>query len=192
MPIKTQDYIHAFFSRNAGLEFITIKQGQTVDSIMREKLDTWQLFDKKMRHHNRIVRGVSNRMRACINRLQHIIGVHRQYSFTKLYYGDNWVSLTNDFTRYLLSMRHRILHDFRHTYCSDEVFIQSVAMESPFKDRLNPAGNMRKIDWERGGPYTWRSDDIDELMQSEQLFARKFETKIDRDIAYKLKTLLSK
>lgn len=84
LPIKTQDYIHAFFSRNAGLEFITIKQGQTVDSIMREKLDTWQLFDKKMRHHNRIVRGVSNRMRACINRLQHIIGVHRQYSFTKL------------------------------------------------------------------------------------------------------------
>ena len=33
---------------------------------------------------------------------------------------------------------------------------------------------MRLIDWTRGAPYVWRRQNYEELLQSEQLFARKF------------------
>ena len=33
-----------------------------------------------------------------------------------------------------------------------------------------------------GSPYVWRSDDFNELINSESLFARKFDTKIDDKI----------
>ena len=52
-------------------------------------------------------------------------------------------------------------------------------MNSPFKDSLFSfdqieQGNQRKIDWTRGSPYTWKGTDIDEIIHSDLLFARKF------------------
>ena len=41
---------------------------------------------------------------------------------------------------------------------------------------------MRYIDWNRGGPYVWRERDFDELINSDYLFARKFDEKIDNNI----------
>ena len=49
-------------------------------------------------------------------------------------------------------------------------------MASPFKDRIaqTAEGNARKIDWQRGSPYTWQDKDFEELIGSDRLFARKF------------------
>ena len=44
---------------------------------------------------------------------------------------------------------------------------------------------MRKIDWERGKPYTWRNKDYDELVQSDMLFARKFSSE-QIELAHKI------
>ena len=41
---------------------------------------------------------------------------------------------------------------------------------------------MRKIDWSRGGPYVWRKEDFEELIDSDCMFARKFDEKIDLEI----------
>ena len=40
----------------------------------------------------------------------------------------------------------------------------------------------RKIDWQRGRPYTWEKKDYQELINSEELFARKFDESIDKEI----------
>ena len=59
-------------------------------------------------------------------------------------------------------------------------------MNSPFKDkRYNPVKNespsLRLIDWKRGAPYVWTNDDKEQIMSSDDLFARKFSTlKINR------------
>lgn len=42
--------------------------------------------------------------------------------------------------------------------------------------------NMREIDWSRGGPYVWRKEDFEELIDSDCMFARKFDEKIDTEI----------
>ena len=39
--------------------------------------------------------------------------------------------------------------------------------------------SLRHIDWEKGKPYTFQMEDYEELMNTEDLFARKFDEQID-------------
>lgn len=41
---------------------------------------------------------------------------------------------------------------------------------------------LRFIDWYRGDPYTFTSDDYSQLVASDQLFARKFDENVDLNI----------
>ena len=35
---------------------------------------------------------------------------------------------------------------------------------------------LRAIDWERGNPYVWKMEDLQYLLETEHLFARKFDS----------------
>ena len=45
---------------------------------------------------------------------------------------------------------------------------------------------MRHIDWHRGNPYIFLSEDYEELMSNKALFARKFDCNKDRNIIDKI------
>ena len=57
-------------------------------------------------------------------------------------------------------------------------------MSSPFKENIENC--KRLIDWNRGAPYVFRSDDKERLLTSNDLFARKFDEQIDDQIVYKI------
>lgn len=110
-------------------------------------------------------------------------------------YGSNWVSITDDLVDVLLKNKEKITYTFSCTNCADELFIQTVAYNCGFKERiyqpeLNQAANLRYIDWNRGkngNPYTFRSDDKDRLIskqtwENKNLFARKFSEAVDKEI----------
>lgn len=110
-------------------------------------------------------------------------------------YGSNWVSITDDLVDVLLKNKEKITYTFSCTNCADELFIQTVAYNCGFKERiyqpeLNQAANLRYIDWDRGkngNPYTFRSDDKDRLIskqtwENKNLFARKFSETVDKEI----------
>jgi hypothetical protein len=111
--------------------------------------------------------------------------------------GQQWFSITDEFARYVVSKKEWIEKIFRKTWCSDEVVMQTVLMDSPFKNSVytdkRSAGSwkntccMRYIDWERGGPYIFRESDFDELIACGMCFARKFDAKVDSKIIDKLK-----
>jgi hypothetical protein len=78
---------------------------------------------------------------------------------------------------------------FRNSYCGDEVFVQTVAANSEYAGRLfMPQCNddhfacARLIDWERGNPYIWRTEDFDLIKSSPCMFARKFDLSVDSNI----------
>ena len=85
----------------------------------------------------------------------------REIGFQK---GSQWFSITDDFCRYIVKEKAFVLKRFKYTLCPDEIFVLDDSNE----------GNMRLIDWTRGAPYVWRRQNYEELLQSEQLFARKF------------------
>ena len=109
--------------------------------------------------------------------------------------GANWCSVTEDFVKYLISKEKFILKRFKYTMCGDEIFLQTILWNSPFKEniyRFNDEyrSNLREVDWKRGNPYVWgsSSEDFELLKNSDKLFARKFSNQFP-DIINKIKEL---
>ena len=79
---------------------------------------------------------------------------------------------------------------FDRTVCADEIFLQTMVMASPYKETvINEC--LREIDWKRGNPYVYQKCDYELLVNSDNIFARKFSTKIDNEIIEKLYKYLS-
>lgn len=59
--------------------------------------------------------------------------------------------------------------------------MQTLAYAAPYRDNIT-GSNLRFIDWYRGDPYTFTSDDYSQLVASDQLFARKLDENVDLNI----------
>ncbi|WP_300502383.1 beta-1,6-N-acetylglucosaminyltransferase [uncultured Duncaniella sp.] len=175
LPIKSQNFIHEFFSRYNGSEFISISHSNNVPAIIEQKLKYYKVLSRYYRRPSRVITGVARRIRNFSERIQNLIGYQRSYPWAEVQYGSNWVSVTQKFIDYLIFNERLILKTFKGTYCPDEVYKQTLAFYSDFVDRLSELGNMRAIDWERGKPYVWKVSDLNELMSSRAIFARKFD-----------------
>ena len=74
------------------------------------------------------------------------------------------------------------------------MFLQTLLYNSEFKENLynknynNDYTNSicRYVDWNRGNPYVFMKEDFNELINSDCVFARKFDEKIDKEIIEKL------
>ena len=99
----------------------------------------------------------------------------------KIYKGPNWFSITHELAKYIVANKKRIRKHFSKSVCADEVVVQTLVMNSKFKENVTDL-KIRHIDWKRGTPYTFRAEDYHELISTEGLFARKFDEKIDLKI----------
>lgn len=176
LPLKSQDYIHAFFDKNTGKEFVDFCL-YDVSNEMERKMMRWHLFSKDLKNVGEFA-FITRLMRATFIRIQEYLGIKRnkQINFRK---GSQWFSITSDFVEYLLSQENIFRNIYSHTFCPDEVIIQTACWNSKFRHKLydysaSYRGYMRLIDWTRGAPYVWRDSDYDELINSKCLFARKF------------------
>lgn len=186
LPIKTQEQIQSFFESNADKEFLRFENDrfEYADRVRYYHL----LQDKVGRSHNIFLRGIEK----VIVSLQKFFHIHRNKDiiFQK---GTNWFSITDEFARYVVSMKPWIKETFKYTYCCDEVFMQTLIINSPFVNNLyhkefdnSPYAIMRLIDWTRGKPYIFLVLDYDELCESEMMFARKFDSVVDKEIIKKI------
>jgi hypothetical protein len=69
---------------------------------------------------------------------------------------------------------------FQNVLVPDEMFFQSIVLNSPFRDRV-AEDDLRYIDWSENldHPHVLTSADFDALMRSGKLFARKFDPGVD-------------
>ncbi|MBW5378864.1 glycosyl transferase, partial [Brachyspira pilosicoli] len=104
-----------------------------------------------------------------------------------------WWNLTNNAIKYILEYIEKnpnFLKRFNYTWCGDEMFFQSILLNSEFKnDCIND--NLRYIDWsEKKGssPKTFNINDYNIIKENinNNLFARKFDENFDNDIINKL------
>lgn len=193
LPLKTQDYIHHFFDLNKNKEFVHFQHPKFEETGAKDRICKYHFFQEK------IGRG-SNRLLSIFNyyflRIQKLLRINRNKEVV-FYKGSNWFSITDDFARYVLGQRKWIKNVFRFTFCSDEVFLQTILMRSPYKDNVywkymddDYHAIVRLIDWQRGNPYTFRICDKDELKKTDMLFCRKFDENIDTEIIYIIKDSL--
>ncbi len=178
LPIKSQNYIHTFFNENEGKEFVGFWNEPSQIRDLNRKVLRYYFFLRYFKDKKHPLHGITSLLRNIILAIQKITGFKRKQTF-EFKKGGNWVSITNEFCSYLIFQKRAIMKRFRFTLCPDEIFLHTILWNSPFKDNIfdlenTQRGAMRLIDWERGNPYVWQDNDLNELLASEYLFARKF------------------
>lgn len=186
LPLKTQDYIHEFCEEHRGQEFVSfhdlgrredwVRYAYTFNRLVKARNAPLRFAGKVIRHGHL---GAQKLMK--VDRRTRIDG--------ELRYGSDWFSITHGLARLLLVKEDEIERAFGRAAIPTEFYVQTVLWNSDLRGNVLDGGsrrsNMRLIDWERGSgssPYVFRDADYAELLASEMLFARKFDSRVDRRI----------
>lgn len=174
LPLKSQKEIYDFFDDNSGTEYI----------------DIWPF---KERQHQRVMKyTIQNDISKCeyhtyLNDL--LIITQNTYSLIRpfdnkyptFYAGSNWFSLTHKAICYLIYNENDIVKYFYKGYGADETFVQTLLLNSPFADNIG--GSTRYIEkFEGPHPVLLRFKDKQSLVETDCLFARKFDSEKDYPI----------
>lgn len=177
LPVKTQDKIHDFFDTNDGKQFLSFDDSNLNANWHRVKYH-WYLQDKKGYREKNIF----NVLDKLIIIAQTVL--HCDFRDKTVVYklGSNWCSLTDEFVRYLISQTDEIYKLFKYAAAADEMFVQTILYNSSYyRNKIyyddGAATNLRYTDFGNGlsSPRVINENDIQMLLQSKFLFARKFD-----------------
>lgn len=172
-PIKSSEYIKRFLEKHNGKEFVGFKPW---DATLDYKLGLYHLIPKNVQDKYGMLRFLNK----CLLKTQKILNIRHYKNTHNFYKGSEWWSITDKLVSLLIENKDTILRKYRYTSCSDEIFVQTIIGEHPeIMSKVYDVDNeykscLRCIDWDRGNPYIWQSEDINMLMTSDTLFARKF------------------
>lgn len=187
LPLKNQDDIHHFFEQNEGKEFVSFDR-EMVQPYAKERIQYYYFFQNIYgRNRKNPFLVFLFLIDKVLIRLQKAMKVNRiKNENVELQKGANWFSITHSFAEYVLEKENWIKKVFQFSRSGDEIFLQTILINSDFRSKLYQNGLkdacLRKIDWGRGKPYIWRAKDYCELVNSNLLFARKFDENIDNEI----------
>jgi hypothetical protein len=131
-----------------------------------------------------------------LNRLLRVRGLgkpaRRFPSYARPYGGSQWWNLSREAAEHVLAFleRHpgyRRYHE--HTLAPDELFFQSILAGTDFAERAEVVDDsLRFMRWPAGEshPRVLTTDDLPTMLESEALFARKFDSGIDADVLARL------
>lgn len=188
LPVRSQKYIHEFFSRNRGKEFVAFTH-------LGPYQEDWVRFAYPLNHllraRSKIARAGYSRLRKAALTAQKRMDVDfRRRIPGEVKYGSDWFSITGELAALLLAREADITCWFRHAFIPSEFFVQTILWNSGLAGRVfdldDPyRSSMRLIDFSRGSgssPHIWTMADADELARTDRLFARKFDSRVDAEI----------
>jgi hypothetical protein len=172
LPLKPVDEIKAFFDSAGGSSVLT-GLCQSTARQERLKVRSYNFFLRNYSSPNAVVRNVSQFLwKGCLA-AQRVLGIERNRG--KFFYkASNWVSLTDEAVRYILSRKKEIMDTFRWSFCGDEYFVPSELMASPLRGKIINDDRLLKREILSASASVFHLSDLPELEQSEYLFARKF------------------
>lgn len=176
-PIKSQDYIHKYCDEHQGTEFIGFARNVSSKELSW-RCQHYFLFSRDFQSQNLLKRV----LRMLFVRIQSFTKYHRIDREVKK--GAQWCSITSDFCILVLSQKNKLRNEFSHTYCPDELFLQTVCWNSKFKNKVYSYTDefiscKRYIPWDNGELKPFSEKDFSNMKDSECWFARKF---TDKDI----------
>jgi hypothetical protein len=126
-------------------------------------------------------------------RIQKLLKLQRKLFPISYYGGSEWLNLSKEVVEYILDFvvkNPKYLEQFNHTVSSDEIFFQTIVMNSEFSSKV-VNDDKRYIDWVSGPEYPriLRESDYDKIIHSSAFFARKFDERVDTEIIKKIVSL---
>ncbi len=196
LPVKSKQYINDYFTRNNGKEFIhhfPMPEKSTEHGVTYERINKYHLHDYYSPKSKKIKDVVIRIMNSIFRKTQKILkpaGLYRKYpsTFPVLYAGSQWWSMSYQACSYIIDycdQHPEFISRMQHTQIPDEFFIQTIILNSPFKDNV-VNNNLRFFDFtnEISSPRPIEMGDIPELSKPDVLFARKFTAKSKEVINY--------
>ena len=190
LPIKSQDYIHSFFSTQKGKPFISYWNygGSAADTYYKVSryafcmpLETSPLL------RNRYLNIAVAKMRRVVSSILFKLLGEREDS-KNFFKGANWSSLPTECVELLLAREKQMRKRLRWTRNGEEIFAQTIL----WQDYFAPKGiqmsdcwdDLRLVNWQNSpySPDIFSLEDFSEIQKSRKLFARKFSSTVDRDI----------
>ena len=183
LPIKPLNEILAFFDDHEQFNFIFYNKPEGSTGNYHRVRYYHPFQDIKPRR--RSIWSVSQRI---IVDIQKCIGIDRTKKYEGTFKsGSQWWSIKPDLAEFILSERDQIYRLFRYTMC-DEMFVQTLVFNSDYyntlyiKEEFDQHANQRMIVFQNGAPHIWTMRDFEKVKNSDLLFARKFDEKVDADI----------
>ncbi|HEY2786255.1 MAG TPA: beta-1,6-N-acetylglucosaminyltransferase [Fimbriiglobus sp.] len=184
-PIKSYEFIDNFITRNAGREHIQYSRIPDPEWDINDRYERYHYFDicgnKLGWHLSRIV----GRLLPVKRRIPYGIIPHA---------GSQWWGLTIKCVEYILEYVARYsLYDrfFRYTFVPDEMYFHSIIANSPFSEFVT-GESLTHVEWdsEKSRPKIIRLEDLNRLLDSKKLFARKFDIAEDCQVLDALKSAI--
>jgi len=174
-PIRSNAFILKFLSERRGAEFVEScelsPRGWAGAMIRFERY--W--LNEMLNHHE-----ISLALRSVLSYLLPKRKVPLGY---RAYGGSGWWTISYDCASYIVDFvaGHKdFVNFYRTTACPDEMFFQTIIMNSRFASQVY-GDNLRYIDWSEGNPNpkVLTKDDFHLMQSSDKLFARKFDACLD-------------
>jgi hypothetical protein len=174
-PLKSAQYMLDFFERNKGKQFIEYQSIEKEWIEAQPRITKYHLtnFTFKGRHRLEWLLNLITPKRRLPNDLKpYGKAMFWMMSPERAMYVVNYVESDPQLERFFL-----------FTWGSDEFVFQTVLMNSFYKDEL-VNNDMRYIDWSAGGshPKVLNISDLDQLKSTDDLFARKLNTKASGEL----------
>lgn len=187
-PIKSTKTIRQFFSENKERSFISFEKlpvsklnyggkdrTECYSFNLRNRRETHIPFSwkPKFSFKGKVLNGIL--------RMVVLFKTQRKFPFEwNAYYGSQWWSFSIDATQFVVDFieeNKSYLDYHHHSLLPDEFFFQSILLNSYPNQELIVNDNKRFIDFTANSshPKTLNCDDINLLLESDDLFARKFE-----------------
>jgi Core-2/I-Branching enzyme len=184
-PIKTNGAIEDFFSQNRENSFISWKSLPDHEWKAIAWVEHWHyrignrwfifpLYERK-------------RFNGLVKAINHLFPTKRPFlPNMKQYGGSSYWNLTREAVYYIydyISCHPDFVRFFKSTWIPDELFFQTLLLNSPLKDKIIN-DDLRYLDWSNHGshPAILRQNDFGNLSTSPKLFARKFDMNVECDI----------
>jgi hypothetical protein len=192
LPIKSNKQIIEFFTNHKDSEFIESFKIPS-DAWKNGGLDRvtryWGIEPSKLAGFERFTGTISKLCLRMIYKLPISFLFTRTINF-QFYGGSNYMDLTGNCINKILEFLNgnkNYLNRFKHTCIPEEIFFQTtikqVEPETVLENKV-----LRYIDWKTGPdfPRTFTLEDYQRIVDSEYLFARKFDNNKDSEIIEKI------
>ncbi len=194
LPLKSNQELKAFAKTNSAYSFVNneqlpkkqwLDQGNENGGFDRIEYYWWNNFDKNLWGY---IRKKALKMYKSASK---IAGKKRELFPITYYGGWNWVNLNREAMSTLINFvanNPDYIPSFRYTNCADELWVQTILMNSDCKV-IND--NLRFLVWpyKSANPKVLTMDDFEKLSASGCLFARKFDSTVDKEVMNKVYAL---
>lgn len=179
-PLKESNEVIDFFEQNKGKEFIQF-QNKNLSKKNLNRVRYFYPFQEYVGKKKNFLWGFQ-KLLVLVQKLFHVDRTKKNKMFSQFQMGANWFSITHNLAKHVVSKKADIKKTFKYTINGDELFLQTIVVNSKFSNYLyhmefdnSTESNTRFVKWENDTPIILNEHYYDRLKTGEECFARKFD-----------------